>query len=110
MGSNSFLTLISKLRFSIYRVQDDSQGSADVTLVWDNDYRFDKELRAMGQITAIDFEQYCQTFISCSQSGVVIIWDFHEKRIIRRVMTGEPLMAIKSFIFDRKTIAYNQSK
>jgi WD40 repeat protein len=61
----------------------------------------------MGQITAIDFEQYCQTFITCSQSGVIILWDFQEKKIMRRVMTKEPLQLIKSFIFDRKTIAYN---
>lgn len=59
MGDLSYMVIVSKMRFSIFYIQDDNIGSADFNLIWDNDYRFKKELKSMGQIFCLDFEKSC---------------------------------------------------
>ena len=44
------------MRFTIYDVYDDSMGGCSYALVWDNDYRFNKKIAALGSVKSMDFE------------------------------------------------------
>lgn len=48
MGDLSYMCIVSKMRFSIFYIQEDNTGSVDFNLIWDNDYRFKKQLKSMG--------------------------------------------------------------
>ena len=43
-----YIALIGKMRFTIYDIYDNNSSGTDQVLLWDNDYRFDKRVKAMG--------------------------------------------------------------
>ena len=85
-----YVALIGKMKFTIYYIYDDNIGGCDYQVVWSKDYRFDRSIRAMGQIISLDFEQQCVTFITGTAQGWICIWDLQEKRILRRIRVVNP--------------------
>lgn len=65
-GAMGYLGLVSDFRFTIYSAYDDKLGNAEQHIVWDNNLRFDRTLRALGKLTALDFENKCSTFITAT--------------------------------------------
>ena len=51
-----FIALLSNMRFAIYDVYDNSAGGTEYSLLWDKDYRFDRQLKDHGKILCLDFE------------------------------------------------------
>ena len=85
MSDLSYLCIVSKLRFSIFYIQDDNIGGTDFSLIWDNDYRFNRQLKQMGQILSLDFENSCKTFVVGTQLGWICLWDFSERAMRYRI-------------------------
>ena len=54
-------------------------------------YGLNKDLISMGQITCIDFEQNCQTFVAGTNIGWIQIWDMNKKTILRRFRSIDPI-------------------
>jgi hypothetical protein len=90
MSDLSYICITSRLRYSIYYIQDDNMGSADFTLIWNNDYRFDKHLKSMGQILTMDFHKSCKTFITGSQLGWICIWSLCDRVLMHRIRVKAP--------------------
>ena len=88
----SYLCIVCRFRFSIFYIQDDNVGSADFNLIWDNDYRFNRTLKSMGQVLCLDFEKNAKTFITGTQCGWVCVWDLNDRVLKHRVRVKNPLI------------------
>jgi len=72
------------MRFTIYEISDNNNGGCDWVALWDNDYRFSKKLKQLGQILCLDFEPTGTSFVTGSQTGWICIWDLEEKTLLRK--------------------------
>jgi hypothetical protein len=68
----------------MYYVGDDSQGGVETSMHWDCDYRFDLEMRKIGNITAVDMSKLGSDLITGTSNGYVCVWDSLEKVPIKR--------------------------
>ena len=76
----AYVAVLGKMRIAVFYMQEDLSTTADYTVILDKDYKFDKELRGMGQITAVGFENTkCGEFLTCSQIGWLCLWSLERR-------------------------------
>lgn len=78
------------------------------------DYKFDLEIKGMGQIINLDFGQECLTFVTGTSLGWIQIWDLQNKCLLRRFRTCEPISKkfyvpnlVRTLTMDRAIISYS---
>jgi hypothetical protein len=76
----SYLAILGKQKIDIYFIQDDEQG-CETQLEWRIEYQFDKETRALGKITSLDFGEGSLSFATGSNVGNVGIWNIAERQL-----------------------------
>ena len=84
------IAVIGDYRFTIYNVYDDANGNVDLYMCWDNDYRFKRNLRTMGDITALDFDDKCLTFASATQMGWICTWNVNDQQLLTKFQIMNP--------------------
>lgn len=52
----SYLGVLSLMKFTIYYISEDEAAGFEKDIIWEFDYRWDKEARQLGQIISLDFE------------------------------------------------------
>jgi hypothetical protein len=75
VGGNGYIAVISDLRFVIYYLYEDVSNATEIRILWDKDYRFDKEFRKYGKILAGDFDDGCRNFTTSTSSGWILVWN-----------------------------------
>lgn len=112
-GAMGYLGLVSDFRFTIYNAYDDKLGNAERFLVWDNDLRFDKSLRALGKLKALDFENECSTFITATNQGWICVWHLGDKQLTRKFRlsyeTPDGCDLLRDYFKETYIISYSNS-
>ena len=52
----SYLGVLSLMKFTIYYISEDEAAGFEKDIVWDLDYRWNKDVRQYGNIISLDFE------------------------------------------------------
>jgi hypothetical protein len=76
----SYLAILGNQKIEIYFIQDDEQG-CETNLEWRIECKFDKETRALGKITSLDFGASSLSFATGSNIGNVGIWNITDKHL-----------------------------
>ena len=58
--------------------------NVEITEIWDNDIRFDKEIRSLGKFTSIDFDDKCKTFVTGTNMGWICVWDLVKREFLSK--------------------------
>jgi hypothetical protein len=70
--------------FSVYTVCDDGNGNSEISEkdeIWTLDYTHDKELKYIGKITSLDFNNSCTSFVTGSNLGWICIWGLEHREL-----------------------------
>lgn len=106
-----YLGLLSDFRFTIYNAYDDKLGNAEQFLIWDHNLRFDKSLRALGKLTALDFENECSTFITATNQGWICVWNLGEKQLAKKfklpLETPDGCNLLRNYFAETHIISYS---
>lgn len=84
------VAVVSPMRLQIYNVYQDAHGHIDTNKVWDLNYRFDKELKHLGDILAVEFEVMVRFFAASTATGWIIVGDPANKQVVSKIQVTDP--------------------
>ena len=76
-----YLVILCQEKFYLFYVYEEDLQGCEKDLIWEYDYKFEKEVRKYGKILCVDFEDKCETFVTGTNSGWVCCWDIHDRVI-----------------------------
>lgn len=80
----SYLLVLTESRFFLYYLTEDATSAADVELVMEVDFRFDRKMRQYGKIVSGCFSDDGFYFVTVSFTGMLMLWNIKEKRMVKQ--------------------------